>query len=175
VARDAADGVEVLLVRRHPDQRFMGGVWVFPGGAVDRGETPARTAIRELREEAGIELGEGAELAEFSRWVTPREVKVRFDTHFFVTPAPPGCRPCPDGEECVAVRWITPPAALAEWRAGKLELVFPTIKHLELLAQFDSTDALMSYARSARVEPVEPRVIVDTEGPRVVLPGEPGY
>ena len=73
------------------------------------------------------------------------------------------------------MRWITPPAALAEWRAGKLELVFPTIKHLELLAQFDSTDALMSYARSARVEPVEPRVIVDTEGPRVVLPGEPGY
>ncbi len=33
--REAAEGAEVLLVQRNPEQRFMGGAWVFPGGAVD--------------------------------------------------------------------------------------------------------------------------------------------
>ena len=37
--RDCADGPEVLLVQRNPEQRFMGGAWVFPGGA-----TPGTTA-----------------------------------------------------------------------------------------------------------------------------------
>ena len=33
--RGGAEALEVLLVRRTPKARFMGGVWVFPGGAVD--------------------------------------------------------------------------------------------------------------------------------------------
>src|SRR5271165_3010764 len=50
-----------LLVRRTPKARFMGGVWVFPGGAVDAGEGAGdeahrAAAVRELQEEAGIEL-----------------------------------------------------------------------------------------------------------------------
>ena len=31
-----ATGIEVLLVRRSPEASFMPGVWVFPGGVVDR-------------------------------------------------------------------------------------------------------------------------------------------
>ena len=58
--RDGPEGAEVLLVQRNPEQRFMGGAWVFPGGAVHDGEDTdhAATAIRELEEEAGIDLGE---------------------------------------------------------------------------------------------------------------------
>ena len=36
--RGGARTLEVLLVKRTPAARFMGGVWVFPGGAVDAGE-----------------------------------------------------------------------------------------------------------------------------------------
>ena len=36
VMRDGSDGPEVLLVQRNPESRFMGGAWVFPGGAVIR-------------------------------------------------------------------------------------------------------------------------------------------
>src|SRR5687767_2550385 len=78
-------GIEVLLVKRNPEARFMGGAWVFPGGAVHAadGGDPARAGLRELEEEAAIELdGKGA-LVPFSRWITPAEVKVRFDTWFF--------------------------------------------------------------------------------------------
>jgi hypothetical protein len=53
--------------------------------------------------------------------------------------------------------------------------VFPTIKHLEQLAAFPSTDALVAHARTRTVEPVRPRVIGIGEAARIVLPGEPGY
>src|SRR3954447_176383 len=80
VLRDSAAGPEVLLVQRNPEQRFMGGAWVFPGGAVDADESVEESAVRELREEASITLAPGAELLPFSRWITPAEVKIRFDT-----------------------------------------------------------------------------------------------
>src|ERR1700685_1735168 len=77
--------LEVLLVKRTPHARFMGGVWVFPGGAVDAGEGDGDEAhrvagVRELREEAAIVLDDSAALVKFSRWITPAEVQIRFDT-----------------------------------------------------------------------------------------------
>ena len=51
--RDGAEGLELLLVQRNPASRFMGGAWVFPGGAVNDGETEAETAVREAEEDHG--------------------------------------------------------------------------------------------------------------------------
>src|SRR5436853_3268082 len=78
VLRDSAAGPEVLLVQRTPKARFMGGAWVFPGGAVDDGETPEQTARRELEEEAALGLPPDAPLTPFSRWITPAGLKIRF-------------------------------------------------------------------------------------------------
>ena len=172
--RDGDTGLELLLVQRNPASRFMGGAWVFPGGAVNNGETEVETAVREAEEEASLRLDPG-KLVPFSRWITPRQVKVRFDTHFFVAPTPTGAAPACDGEECVDLRWIGPAAALEEGRRDELLLVFPTIKHLELLAEFGSVDELLAHARSRRVQPVEPRVLTDGGIAKVLLPGEPGY
>src|SRR4051812_44933271 len=92
VMRDSADGPELLFVQRSPEQRFMGGVWVFPGGAVDADEAgdPALSGVRELQEEASIEIAGKEELVPFVRWITPKEVKTRFDTWFFLARAPEG-------------------------------------------------------------------------------------
>ena len=174
--RDSAAGPEVLLVQRNPEQRFMGGAWVFPGGALDDGDGDERgTAVRELGEEAGIELPADAELARYSRWITPAQVKVRFDTHFFVARAPDGAEAQVDGRECVDARWLRPADALEAGRADELLLVFPTIKHLEQLAEHASVEAAMDAARGRKVQPVEPKVLVDGGVANVVLPGEPGY
>ena len=174
--RDAAEGPEVLLVKRSPEQRFMGGAWVFPGGAVDGdAEEPATTAIRELEEEANIRLPAGSPVESFSRWITPAQVKVRFDTRFFVAAAPENAEPTPDGAECVDARWIRPDEALAAAARDELTLVFPTIKHLEQLTRFESVSAALEEARSRRVLPVEPRILEQGGVARVVLPGEPGY
>jgi len=180
VLRGGASALEVLLVQRNPDARFMGGAWVFPGGAVDRGEGDGdaavrAAAIRELEEEAGISIGEPSQLVLFSRWITPAEVKTRFDTWFFLAPLPEGAEARVDGSEVVDARWYSPAAALEARTGGELFLVFPTIKHLEQLSVFESADALLAHARGRKVHPVQPRVITQGETARIVLPGEPGY
>jgi 8-oxo-dGTP pyrophosphatase MutT (NUDIX family) len=176
VLRDSPAGPEVLLVRRNPAQRFMGGAWVFPGGARHAEDADhAAAAVRELREEAGIPLPPGAEVVQWSRWITPEEVKVRFDTWFFVAAAPPGAEATPDGGECVEARWLRPAAALEAFRRDELMLVFPTIKHLEALAGFRSVDDALEKARRREVVPVQPRVVVRGDAAEIVLPGEPGY
>jgi 8-oxo-dGTP pyrophosphatase MutT (NUDIX family) len=174
--RDSADGPEVLLVKRNPEQRFMGGVWVFPGGAVHAEDVDhAAAATRELEEEAGIALPSGNAPAAFSRWITPAEVKVRFDTWFFVARAPEGVRATPDGGECVDARWMRPADALEACARDELLLVFPTIKHLEELRPFGSVTEVLDAARGRTVEPIQPRVVVREGVTEVVLPGEPGY
>ena len=65
--RDGLAGIELLMVRRTPQARFMGGAWVFPGGSVDESDGRVGSAehgldawraaaVRELVEETGIWL-----------------------------------------------------------------------------------------------------------------------
>jgi 8-oxo-dGTP pyrophosphatase MutT (NUDIX family) len=178
--RGGSDALEILLVKRNPEARFMGGAWVFPGGAVDATEGHDDAAhrvagLRELEEEASVSLDDPAGLVAFSRWITPAEVKIRFDTWFYLAPAPGDAQPEPDGEETVDARWYSPADALAAHEAGEILLVFPTIKHLEQLGAFPTADALLEHARGREVVPVEPRVLMSGETARIVLPGEPGY
>ena len=180
LVRDAPDGLEVLLVQRNPAQRFMGGYWVFPGGAVDahegEGEAAHRAAaVRELHEEAGVDGVDPGELVRYSRWITPELLRIRFDTHFFLARAPAGVRARPDGDECVALRWYTPDDVLAAYAAGEVALALPTLCHLEELSPFGDAGGLFAHARSREVRPVLPRAVRTGEVARLVLPGEPGY
>src|SRR3954451_7528947 len=113
VLRGGRDTLEVLLVRRSPEQRFMGGVWVFPGGAVDAGEGEGDAAhrvaaVRELQEEAGIVIDDPASLVQFSRWVTPVDVAVGFDPLFCLAALPGGQEASIDGQEVVDHGWFAP-------------------------------------------------------------------
>ena len=178
--RGGADALELLLVQRNPESRFMGGAWVFPGGAVNRGEGEGdaalrAAAIREVAEEAGVTLAGPDELVPFSRWITPAKLEIRFDTWFYLALMPAGVQPRIDGAEIVDARWYAPQAALDASANAELFLVFPTIKHLEQLAEFGSAQELLEHARGREVLPVEPRVVAQGDGARVVLPGEPGY
>jgi 8-oxo-dGTP pyrophosphatase MutT (NUDIX family) len=178
--RGGGERLEVLLVRRNPEARFMGGAWVFPGGAVDRTEGEGQAAlraaaVRELREEAGIGFGDADALVAYARWITPAQIKTRFDTWFYLAPAPDGVEPRVDGAEVVDSRWYEPAEALAACARGELFLVFPTIKQLEQLSAFGSAVELLAHAQGCEVTPVEPRVLMTGETARIVLPGEPGY
>jgi 8-oxo-dGTP pyrophosphatase MutT (NUDIX family) len=176
-------GLEVLFGKRTPNASFMPNVWVFPGGAVDAARAEGRpsdedyraAALRELEEETSVRLDQSAELVPFSRWITPREVKVRYDTRFYLALAPPHCSPEPDRTEIVEIAWFAPGDALERHSDGQMLLVFPTIKQLEGLLEFSSAEDAMAGARSRKIEPILPKVGMVDGTPGVLLPGDPGY
>ncbi len=172
--------LQVLLLRRSDEARFMPGLWVFPGGAVDPddGEGEAghmACAARELREEAGIELPAATELVGFSRWITPEVVTRRFDARFYLALAPPHSPPRPDGVETTEAGWFEPAAVLAAQEDGDMHLAFPTIAQLSALREFGSAAEALAAHRGQPVEPILPKVIGSREQHRVVLPGDPDY
>jgi 8-oxo-dGTP pyrophosphatase MutT (NUDIX family) len=176
--KHADRGLEVCLAQRNPGAKFMPGVWVFPGGALDpadgAGEEGHRAcAVRELEEEVGIEV-DAAELVPYSRWITPRLVPFRFDTRFYLALAPAHSPPEPDGSETVDAGWFGPRAALDRHYADREEfkLVFPTIKHLESLLPYANAKEALDAARRREVRPIEPEVVGEGDERRIVLPDE---
>jgi 8-oxo-dGTP pyrophosphatase MutT (NUDIX family) len=170
--------LEVLLLKRTEKAAFMPGAWVFPGGSVDAadGEGPdafRACAVRELREEAGIELPPEEELVPFCRWVTPEIVSRRFDAWFFLALAPAHTPPEADGVETVDARWFEPAAALAAAAAGELVLPFPTRTQLGWLAAHPTSDAALAAYRGRSTEPIQPEVVGEGDEQRLVLPGLP--
>ena len=55
VAAALVDGDGRVLLARRPEGKHMAGLWEFPGGKVQAGETPEAVLVRELREELGID------------------------------------------------------------------------------------------------------------------------
>jgi 8-oxo-dGTP pyrophosphatase MutT (NUDIX family) len=188
--RHSDRALEILMMRRGAGARFMPGVWVFPGGAVDPGDREAAAAAdsalepdelahricgaREVGEEASVEIA-AEDLHPWSRWVTPEVVPIRFDTRFYVALAPPHCKPVPDDSEVDQARWTAPREALDDHTRGELELSFPTIKHLEELSGYADADAVIADGRSRRVEAITPKVRGDRDDFEVLLPGDPGF
>jgi len=191
LVRDQPGEPEILLVQRNPKARFMGGVWVFPGGSLQSTDYEAASASpsasapplsaarlaarRELGEEAGIDLPADCALVPFARWITPVGLPIRFDTLFFLARLGAHASPRVDGAECVAARFLSPRAALAEAAAGRLALAFPTVKQLEALGAFASVEELFAAAPTFDLEPICPQIVPTAQGPALLMPGREGY
>ena len=178
--KHAQRALEVLMLRRSEAAKFMPGVWVFPGGSLDAADGADEAglracAVRELAEEAGIELPAEEELVLFTRWITPEIIATRFDAWFFLALAPAHTPPEPDGVETTEARWFEPTAALEAHAAGEIVLSFPTQTQLGCLAEFATSDEALAAYRERTVEPILPKVVEDAPEPRVVLPGDPDY
>ncbi len=137
------DNTEILMARRSDAHRFMPGMLVFPGGAVDpadhharaatplsprtrarleRAATPslahalAIAAARELAEEVGLSLGDPPALAGLEylcRAITPPDRSIRFDAHFFILDAALAHGTPAGSDEMEEPRWYGVEEALA--------------------------------------------------------------
>ena len=111
---------------------------------------------------------DASQLQYFSRWITPKAELAtrRFDARFFVGRAPAEQVAEADATEVLDGRWIAPADALAANARGEINLIFPTIKHLERIAPYGTVDELLAFARTKPIVTVSPDV---QPGPRFLL------
>lgn len=97
-------------------------------------------------------------LTPFARWHPARFEGARrvFDTRFYLARAPQGQMASVDTTENVRLFWNSAADTLAKAAAGEVQLIFPTRRNLERLAQHRSHDAMIADARAYPVEKVQP-------------------
>lgn len=108
----------------------------------------------------------------FAHWLTPVGSPRRYDTWFFVAAAPSGQEGSHDDSETVHSEWVRPADMLERARRRELELIFPTLRSLQALARFDRTEALLDAVAAAQPVDGALRLVGDSSGERVHLPGD---
>jgi len=89
-----------LLITQRPAEKHLGGLWEFPGGKLDTGESYPDCLRRELREELGIEVAVGPMLAAIEHAYPEKTVRI----HFYRCALTSGV---PSAIECSDLEWIT--------------------------------------------------------------------
>jgi 8-oxo-dGTP pyrophosphatase MutT (NUDIX family) len=185
MVRDGADGLEALLVQRNKAVKHMGGMWVFPGGKVDEQDYPTdrdeygaalNAAIRETREEAGLDVSAG-QLVYLSHWTTPEGAKKRFATWFFLTVLEDGQEVSVDGGEIANHRWVKPEIAFAEMADEEhpFRLMPPT--YVSLVDIADCCNCMEARDRISAREVIRyaPRMVFVEDGICFLYQGDVGY
>ncbi len=165
-----------VLLAAHPD----GSVVSFADAEVatrfegHRAEVDAgRRSLAEVCAQEGLELTVG-DMHYFSRWVTPLGAPRRYDTRFFVAAAPREQVALHDDREVIGTRWLTPRAALADHEAGRMTMIFPTVRTMVALDRFATAAEVLEHARAqADVPAVLPMLRDEGGGLRLILPGDP--
>ncbi len=113
----------------------------------------------------------------FSHWITPEGAPKRYDTRFFVAVAPPQQIGHHDENETVDHRWIQPQQALDECEQGKFTMIFPTIKNLQEIAQYTTTESLIDAVKTKNSFPaILPKLVRGEDGQvQLLIPGDAGY
>lgn len=79
-----------------------------------------------------------------AHWITDRDLPRRFDVPFLVARMPAGQEPVADEAEQFEPVWVRPADALARHADGRFFMIFPTIRTLERLRQFETVDAVLA-------------------------------
>jgi 8-oxo-dGTP pyrophosphatase MutT (NUDIX family) len=114
-------------------------------------------------------------LVPFAHWITPDGRPKRFDTRFFVAPAPPDQHAAHDRHEAVEAIWLRPADAVAGADDGRFRVVFATRMNLIKLANSSTVDEAIAAARAAPIVTVMPRLETRADGPVLCIPLAAGY
>ena len=112
-------------------------------------------------------------LRAWSRWITPEAEPRRYDTWFFAAELPPGQSPRDVGGEADLIRWIDPARVTAEWEAGRMPMLPPTVASCADLATCRTLRGVREVRRD--IVPIEP-VLREVNGEiRVIAPNGVDY
>jgi 8-oxo-dGTP pyrophosphatase MutT (NUDIX family) len=172
--REAFEECGVLLARPRGEEAVISSEKLQSlQGWRDRlnaGETTLAEFVRAENLELACDL-----LVFYAHWVTPAARIKRFDTYFFLAPAPHDHQLLHDGRESVDSLWTTIDAALQGGREKRYNIVFPTRSNLEKLAVSKTLQLALDTAAKAAVVTVTPQVEKRADGIYVVIPAEAGY
>ncbi|MGH7902908.1 MAG: NUDIX domain-containing protein [Candidatus Dormibacteraceae bacterium] len=130
-----------------------------------RRDLTAGLTWRDAVERAGLELAFDR-LTPLTRWVTPEQLRRRFDTRFFLARMPSRQEIVPQQGEIVDWRWAEPAGALGD---PSVQLVHATRRILESVAGEEDAGSLIArLRRRRRIPSVRPRLIRDGEAWRIV-------
>ncbi len=104
---------EKVLIARRPSHGLLGGMWEFPGGKVEPGETDEEALAREIREELGADVEVGAKLGSFQNAYTHFRVTLRAYYCSLLTGEPQAL-------EASEIRWVAI-SNLGSFPMGKLD------------------------------------------------------
>jgi 8-oxo-dGTP pyrophosphatase MutT (NUDIX family) len=111
----------------------------------------------------------------WAHWITPEFEERRYDTRFFVAALPSGQRTRDVGGEADAVAWLSAASAVEGFEAGRLAMLPPTVATLRELAAYGSVTEVLDAAQTRRFGPILPRLVVEGEELRMLLPGDAGW
>ncbi len=169
--RETFEESGVLLARRHG---HSGGELHTVFDRRLAGELPRGWLQRLVQKEGWIiEL---SRLFRWSRWVTPEQMRHRYDARFFLARMPDDQVCLPDMQETVNALWIGPEEALHKNLSGKVPLSPPTLVTLhELLAHTRLQNLEDAAARRRWGRPLKPRLVTDGDEKMIVEPWDPEY
>jgi hypothetical protein len=115
------------------------------------------------------------ELVPFARWITPTFIAKRFDTYFYLAPAPPEQIAAHDGKEMVEAQWIRPADALADQASGKRKIVTATLLNLRKLNRSSTVSAAIDAALARPFVTVLPELVERPQGRILLIPEAADY
>ena len=133
-----------------------------------------RQTLGQMLAETGLVLRADL-LRPWARWITPPAVKRRYDTVFFVALVPEGQEADAHTTEAVEATWWYPAEALEHWQRGEIELMAPTLRTLQEIAEHPDSAAVLAAADERVVRPVTPEVRREGGKVVVVLPDDPDF
>jgi 8-oxo-dGTP pyrophosphatase MutT (NUDIX family) len=184
LVRDSESGPEVLLLKRNRALVFAGGLWVFPGGALDpqdwdgAGDDEARAAriaaAREAQEESGL-LVDPELMVQVSHWTTPVAEPKRFYTWFFLALASDDAAVEIDGSEIHDHQWTNIAEAVRQHEAGEFGMLPPTVMTLRAMCGYMSAEEIMVGIAARDPQQVFPVFAKSDSIIAVLFKGDAGY
>ena len=182
--RDSDSGMETLMLKRNKALMFAGGLWVFPGGALEPADIEAAdgdiskaariAAAREAEEECGLRP-DTENMVHLSHWTTPVVEPKRFETWIYAAPLAEDADVAIDGSEIHDFAWILVKDAVAQHEAGEFGMLPPTYITLLSLLRYPTT-AEMTAGESEIPPPYVFPVFTKADGKMAVLfQGDAGY